>query len=88
MKTHLNPTNIAIEGMSCGGCVQNVAKALQSVPGVTIEDVAIGSARIEAADPEALKGAIEAVEKAGYKAKVGPVMPAATHTSGGGCCGG
>lgn len=88
MQTHLSTTNLAIEGMSCGSCVQHVSKALQSVPGVTIQDVAIGSARIEVGDPNALKGAIEAVEKAGYKAKVGPVLPAATHGSGGGCCGG
>ncbi len=89
MKTQLNTTNIAIEGMSCGGCVQNVSKALQSVTGVTIADVAVGSARIEVANPEALKRAIEAVEKAGYKAQADPVMPAAKDTSGGGgCCGG
>ncbi|HEX6815881.1 MAG TPA: cation transporter [Gemmatimonadaceae bacterium] len=37
---------IEIEGMSCGHCVAAVARALRAVPGVDVEQVAVGSATI------------------------------------------
>ena len=52
---------LAIEGMHCGACVRRVTTALQSVPGVTVESVEIGSAKIMA-DPE--KASAEAVTSA------------------------
>ena len=83
----MNSTSIAIEGMSCGHCVQQVSKALQSVPGVTVEAVTVGSARIGATDASASRAAVAAIEKAGYKATVSPDMQAVSPRSGG-CCGG
>lgn len=61
----MNKTNLKIEGMHCQSCVARVRRALEKVEGVTVEDVQIGSARIESADPEA---AIAAVTNAGYPA--------------------
>lgn len=44
---------IQIDGMSCGHCVAAVGRALRAVPGVDVEQVAIGSATI-AYDPGAV----------------------------------
>ena len=41
---------LSIGGMSCGHCVQAVHKALQQVPGIAVEEVTIGEARIETDD--------------------------------------
>jgi copper chaperone len=41
-----NTLNLAIEGMHCGACVRRVTSALQSVEGVTINSVEVGSAKI------------------------------------------
>lgn len=35
---------LKIDGMSCGHCIGAVTRALQAVPGVEVERVAIGSA--------------------------------------------
>jgi copper chaperone len=41
-----NTLNLAIEGMHCGACVRRVTSALQSVEGVTVNSVEVGSAKI------------------------------------------
>lgn len=38
--------DFVIRGMGCGGCVSKVTAALKSVPGVTIDKVAVGSATV------------------------------------------
>ncbi len=38
--------NLSIDGMHCGGCVNRVTGALKSIPGVTIENVQVGSAAL------------------------------------------
>ena len=38
--------SIAITGMSCGHCVAAVRSALEDLPGVSVEDVAIGRAQV------------------------------------------
>ena len=95
MTTTTNTTGtitLAIDGMTCGHCVQAVTKALSAVPGVTVRAVAVGSAVIEAADGWAAGKAVAALEDAGYPAKaMGGVADAAAPMqakSGGGCCGG
>lgn len=64
---------IAVAGMTCDHCERSVAKALESVPGITeVRQVshAEGTARV-AAGPEATAERIEAaVVKAGYRAHV------------------
>ena len=56
-----------MSGMSCGHCVKAVDKALQQAEGVTVEQVAIGSATV-AYDPQQTSAeAIAAViDDAGY----------------------
>ena len=61
---------VAIEGMGCGHCVAAVASALRETAGVTVENVAVGSA-VVAVDP-AVAGEADvrrAVEQDGYTAK-------------------
>lgn len=63
-------TTITVEGMSCGHCEQTVEEALHGVSDVT--DVAVDRENEQAsvdgdADPTAL---VEAVEDAGYTARV------------------
>jgi copper ion binding protein len=65
-------TVLKIEGMTCGGCVRSVEKALGRVAGVssTQVDLAQGKAMVEAdngLDPSAL---VAAVEDAGYDARI------------------
>jgi copper chaperone len=58
---------LAIDGMTCGHCVSAVDKALKKIDGVTVENVAVGSATL-AFDPTAVSEAriTEAVEDEGY----------------------
>ncbi len=44
---------VQIDGMSCGHCVAAVGRALRALPGVDVEQVAVGSATI-AYDPGAV----------------------------------
>jgi copper chaperone CopZ len=73
---------VRIEGMSCGHCVARVRKALESVPGVRVDQVAIGSAQVgvdpAVTDRRAVAGAISA---AGFRVVAG-------GPAGRGCCGG
>jgi copper chaperone CopZ len=57
-----------IEGMSCGHCVRAVEEALRALPGVEVEQVAIGVATV-AFDPTRTPRAEidEAVRDAGYE---------------------
>ena len=41
-----NTLNLAIEGMHCGACVRRVTKALESVEGITVNSVEVGSATV------------------------------------------
>jgi copper chaperone CopZ len=55
-----------IQGMTCGGCVRHVEKALRAVPGVTAVtvDLAAGTATVEGTAPAAALAA--SVAEAGY----------------------
>ena len=63
---------IAIEGMSCGHCVNVVTRALEELGSVDIEQVSIGSATVSY-DPDAtpVERITQAVRDAGYEATVG-----------------
>lgn len=63
----MSELSLEIRGMSCGHCVAAVKKALQSVAGVTVHDVAIGRAHIafDAAQTSAAH-IVQAVEDEGY----------------------
>lgn len=58
---------LTITGMSCGHCVGSVRTALESVGGLTVEDVRVGEARVRYDDAEVRPGAVvRAVEEEGY----------------------
>ncbi len=63
-------TKLKVEGMTCGGCVRHVTRALEAVHGVRGVDVSLdaGEATVqhEGADVKAM---IAAVEEDGYRAK-------------------
>ena len=53
---------LQVSGMSCGGCVNSVTKALQAVPGVAEVKVTLESGEVLVSgtpDPAACKAAIE-----------------------------
>jgi copper chaperone CopZ len=61
---------LGVEGMSCGGCVVSVERALERVPGVARVNVSLATqvATVEGAgiDPARLRAAIE---DAGYEVR-------------------
>ena len=57
-----------IDGMSCSHCVKAVHEALAELPGVDVEQVEIGSARVAYDPARADRTALaEAVRDAGYE---------------------
>jgi copper chaperone len=84
---------LSIDGMTCGHCVANVRRALESLTDVHVQDVRIGSAQLRVADasPATLRPVLAALEKAGYPGSVqthGTTAAAASLKSGCGCgCG-
>jgi copper ion binding protein len=92
-----NPTSTTkqtfpVEGMTCGGCVNGVQRALSRVAGVSAAtvDLRTASATVEY-DPAIanFKTLQSAVDDAGYALKESGSTPAASaKKSGGGCCGG
>ncbi len=67
----LEPTTLAIEGMTCSSCVNTVEKALNKMDGVRATiNFATETAHILAPADMDIKELIKAVEKAGYKASL------------------
>ena len=63
--------DLQIDDMSCGHCVAAVSKALESVPGVTVSDVRLGGATVQAdLDVTTAQAIAKAVKDAGYEARV------------------
>jgi copper chaperone CopZ len=60
---------LKIDGMHCGSCVRRVSQALAATPGVMVNDVSVGAARLSSAEePAPVDLAIAAVAKAGFTA--------------------
>ena len=60
---------LKIEGMHCGSCVRRVSQALAATPGVVVNEVSVGAARLSSTEePAAVDLAIAAIAKAGYTA--------------------
>ena len=63
----MSTVSMKIGGMTCGHCVAAVKKALESVQGATVEQVAIGSAQVRFDESATSLAALEqAVEDEGY----------------------
>jgi copper chaperone len=68
-------TTIRISGMSCAHCVSAVRQALTGVPGVTVNDVTIGSAVVRLdGEAESLALAEAAIDEAGFDVVRGRVL--------------
>jgi copper chaperone len=61
----VNTITLKIEGMHCDACVRRVGKALQNVAGIVVEEVRIGTARVQS---EEIAPLLAAITKAGYTA--------------------
>jgi copper chaperone CopZ len=62
---------LKIDGMHCGSCVRRVSQALAATPGVVVNEVTVGSAKLSSPDQAApIDAAIAAVTKAGYAAQL------------------
>ena len=60
--------NLTIDGMDCGHCVMSVRKGLSKVDGVTVEDVQIGSARVNVDETKVSEETLaKAIDEAGYR---------------------
>ena len=66
-----NTLDLAIVGMHCAACVRRVTSALQSVEGVTVKSVEVGSAKL-VFDPAATSAQdiTAAVDRIGFSAHV------------------
>ena len=69
---------LKIEGMTCGHCLHAVQRALQGIPGATVQTLQIGRAVIETAPDGPSGDALAAlVADAGYRAT--PEVMDASH---------
>ena len=66
----MNKIELVIEGMSCEHCVAAVSEALAELPGISVDEVRVGEARVRydpgQVSPEQIALAIE---DAGYAAQ-------------------
>lgn len=67
----MDQVTVSVSGMSCGHCVARVRKALAGLPGVAVEEVTIGEARVSI-DPtlQSLAAVLSALDAAGYPASL------------------
>ena len=61
---------LKIDGMHCGSCVRRANQALAATPGVVVNEVRVGAARLTAEEPAPVEAAIAALAKVGYKAQL------------------
>jgi copper chaperone len=61
----VNTITLSIEGMHCDACVRRVGRALQGVLGTVVEEIRIGTARVQSED---LAPVLAALAGAGYRA--------------------
>ena len=67
----MEQVNLTIEGMTCEHCVRAVRGRLEKTPGITLDDVRIGSARLQYDPATTNVGDIEeAIADEGYTAFV------------------
>ena len=80
---------VAIKGMTCGGCVKTVEKALSQIEGVKAVSVSLSPPQaVIQADSAISTAQLQAVlSKAGNYGIVGTQETNKPKKSGGGCCG-
>ena len=80
--------HIQVSGMTCGGCTNNVTRALKALPGVGDVNVSLaaGEATVQYDERQTSADKLKsAVQTAGYG--VGEVKAAQNRPAKGGCCG-
>lgn len=87
--TGSNTLNLSIEGMSCASCAGRVERTLAALPGVQAATVnlAAESARVEVAPPADAQAVIDALDGAGYPARIGTVTLQVSNLSCASCAG-
>ncbi len=60
---------LRVDGMHCGACIRRVTQSLLSVPGVNVEEVRLGAARVRLADNVSADALIAGLGKAGFAAR-------------------
>lgn len=65
----MSEIRLKIEGMHCGACVRRVGQALGAVEGAQVEEVQVGTARVEG-DAALAQRLVEAVNSIGFKAEI------------------
>jgi copper chaperone len=68
---NMETTVLKVSGMSCGGCVKSVTKALTELPGVAKAEVILqpGEARVEFDPAQVTRDAMkQAIDDAGFEA--------------------
>jgi copper chaperone len=59
---------IDISGMHCGACVNRLTQALKKIPGVEVDDVQVGTAKVRYDESQADDAAIQAaIRKVGFE---------------------
>ena len=59
---------LTIEGMHCGHCVMSVRKELSKIENLVVQDVQIGTARVQYDEAQVKESdLVKAVDDAGYK---------------------
>jgi len=83
---------LTVSGMTCGACVKQVEKAINSIAGVQKVDVdlASGIVKIEGSISQHIKEIIAALEKNGYPAQLSTKVSSRANSnsceSGSTCC--
>jgi copper chaperone len=65
----MKEVTIKVEGMSCGHCVKAVESAISGLPGVKVNQVIVGQARVGLDEGSPVGPVIDAIEDAGYTAQ-------------------
>jgi copper chaperone len=60
---------LKVDGMHCASCVRRVSQALTSIPGMAVNEVTVGTAKLSSqVQPAPVDAAIAALAKAGFAA--------------------
>lgn len=65
---------LQVEGMTCGGCVRSVTKAVQSVDGNARVDVDLASKKVTVESQTGLDAVKAAISEAGYDVTAGAAV--------------
>ena len=66
-----NTLKLSVAGMHCGSCVRRVTSVLEAVPGVQVQSVEVGSARVTFDSDKATPQEIAAsISRIGFQASI------------------